>query len=91
MKTISLLVVVFCIANCGATTSLERQSNWIVGQIFHTSSGPVQGHAASNATRVSEYLRIPYALPPIGDLRWAAPQNFSGNTTINGTSFVNIH
>lgn len=91
MKTTSLVSLVLRTANCTATTLLERQSNFTVGQTVQTSSGPVQGHAASNATEVSEYLGIPYALPPVGDLRWAAPQNFTGNTTINGTSFVSIH
>jgi cholinesterase len=66
----------------------ERQSNWTVGQTVQTSSGPVNGHAASNATAVSTYLGIPYAEPPVGDLRFAAPQKYSGNSSINGTSFV---
>lgn len=66
----------------------QRQSNWTVGQTVQTSSGAVNGHAASNATEVSEYLGIPFAAPPVGDLRFAAPQKYSGNSTINGTSFV---
>jgi hypothetical protein len=66
----------------------QRQSNWTIGQTVQTSSGVVNGHAASNATEVSEYLGIPYAAPPVGDLRFAAPQKYSGNSTINGTSFV---
>jgi cholinesterase len=69
--------------------SLEkRQSNWTVGQTVQTGSGPVKGHAALNATQVSEYLGIPFAAPPVGNLRFAAPLKYSGNTTINGTSFV---
>jgi hypothetical protein len=66
----------------------ERQSNWTVGQTVQTDSGLVHGHAATNATQVSEYLGIPFAVPPVGDLRFAVPQKFSGNSTINGTSFV---
>lgn len=66
----------------------QRQSTWTVGQTVQTGSGPVNGHAASNATQVSEYLGIPFAAPPVGDLRFAAPQNYTGNSTINGTSFV---
>lgn len=66
----------------------ERTNNWTVGQTVLTSSGPVNGHPASNATEVSEYLAIPYAQPPVGDLRWAAPQAYSGSQVINGTNFV---
>jgi len=66
----------------------QRQINWTVGQIVQTDSGPVSGHAALNASLVSEYLGIPFAAPPVGDLRFAAPQKYTGNSSINGTSFV---
>ena len=65
-----------------------RQANWTVGQVVQTSSGPVTGHPASVSTDVSEYLGIPYAVPPVGDLRWAAPQMFNGTAAINGSNFV---
>lgn len=66
----------------------ERVSNWTVGQIVQTSSGPVTGHSATVNTGVSEYLGIPYAIPPVGDLRWTAPQQYNGTSAINGTNFV---
>ena len=53
-----------------------------------TTSGPVDGQIATNAEQVSEYLGIPYAQPPIGELRFAAPQPYGGNSSLNGTSFV---
>jgi carboxylesterase type B len=65
----------------------ERLSNWTIGQTVQTDSGPVTGHAAKNASQVSEYLGIPFAKPPTGNLRFAAPVRYSGNSTINGTSF----
>lgn len=66
----------------------ERALNWTIGQTVQTTSGPVNGHAALNGTiEVSEYLGIPYAIPPVGDLRWTAPQKYTGNSTISGTSF----
>ncbi|KAH8668793.1 carboxylesterase [Xylariales sp. PMI_506] len=52
-----------------------------------TSSGPVEGHEAPNAAGVSEYLGIPYAEPPVGDLRWKEPVKYGSNLTINGASF----
>ncbi len=63
-------------------------SNWTIGQTVYTSSGPVEGHAAQGAPKVSEYLGIPYAKAPVGNLRFAAPQPYHGTSTINGTNFV---
>ena len=37
---------------------------------IHTSSGVVVSYASSN---VLNWDDIPYAMPPIGDLRWKAP------------------
>ncbi|KAJ9360092.1 hypothetical protein DTO027B9_1644 [Paecilomyces variotii] len=43
-----------------------------------TSNGPITGHRASKSPDVTEYLGIPYAAPPVGDLRFAAPQSYQG-------------
>ncbi|POS86159.1 hypothetical protein EPUL_002597 [Erysiphe pulchra] len=78
------------IVTAGVLTSghvFETQhSDWRVGQTVSTSSGPVTGHDAGN-DKVSEYLGIPYAKPPVGDLRFAAPQKFEGNAPINATKY----
>ncbi|PVH90893.1 alpha/beta-hydrolase [Periconia macrospinosa] len=60
---------------------------WKIGQLVSTSSGTVIGGNASNGSEVSGYFGIPYAKPPIGDLRFAPPQKFEGRGTINATSF----
>ena len=63
-----------------------------VGAVVQTSSGPISGHPALNRTQVSEYLGIPYAQPPLGDLRFAEPQTFSSSKPLTGASYVrNIH
>jgi para-nitrobenzyl esterase len=41
------------------------------GPIVQTDSGKVRGFILDN---VAEFLGIPYAAPPVGDLRWAPPQ-----------------
>lgn len=78
---------------------LSLSSPLITGQLLHrredsfavptvnTTSGLVSGHPAANSTGVSVYLGIPFAAPPIGELRFAPPEPYSGNTSINGTNF----
>jgi hypothetical protein len=65
-----------------------RQAKWVVGQQVQTSSGRVQGQAASNLTEVSEYLGIPYGVAPIGNLRFQPPAKYSGTADLDGTKFV---
>lgn len=54
-----------------------------------TSSGDVDGmNVTYNGTIVTQYLGIPYAAPPIGDLRFRRPLSHPGwNDTFNATEF----
>lgn len=71
-----------------AAVTVAGQTNWTVGQTVQTSSGAVRGHAAALTANVSEYLGIPFAQPPVGNLRFAAPAPIANsNQTINGTNF----
>ena len=55
------------------------------GPVVNPPAGPVQG---LNNNGVSEYLGIPYAQPPVGDLRWQPPQPYPPWTqTLNATQF----
>lgn len=47
--------------------------------LVHTTSGMLQGF--SPYPNVNAYLGIPYALPPVGDLRFAPPQPVVSNHT----------
>jgi hypothetical protein len=60
---------------------------WKTGQGVKTTSGTVVGHSSTWMPGVSEYLGIPFALPPTGDLRWAAPKAYKGNSTIGAHKF----
>ncbi|KAK9788217.1 hypothetical protein AB5N19_02966 [Seiridium cardinale] len=66
---------------------IPRDDLWIVGQTVKTTSGPATGHAAPNRTEVSEYLGIPYAKPPVDDLRWQPPVQYLGLAPIDATKF----
>jgi cholinesterase len=64
---------------------------WTVGQEVTTTSGKVLGRAADRAgySEVSQYAGIPYAIPPVGPLRWAPAQAFRGNATLSATRWMN--
>ena len=69
--------------------AVEAQSSWSIGQEVKTTSGSLVGQASSWKKDVSEYLGIPFAAPPVGPLRWAAPQPFKGEgKTIKATQYV---
>jgi carboxylesterase type B len=44
----------------------------------------VQGYHAEN---VNQFLGIPYAVPPVGPLRWTAPRATSWTGVFNATAF----
>ncbi|QMV20253.1 carboxylesterase family protein [Granulicella sp. 5B5] len=59
---------------CGAACSTSPRA-WSQGEkapIVTTAQGQVEGLTVSGG--VHAYLGIPYAAPPVGDLRWKAPQ-----------------
>lgn len=68
---------------------LEARQATEIGGPVQTTSGTVQGKAAELDPEVSEYLGIPFALPPVGDLRFKAPvAGGSPNGTVDATAFV---
>lgn len=58
-----------------------------VGHRVNTTSGIILGHPAANRTEVSEYLGIPFAQPPLGSLRFAAPEPYRSSSTFNASSY----
>ncbi|CAG8935874.1 unnamed protein product [Penicillium salamii] len=59
-----------------------------VGASVKTRSGLIAGHPAPRRSEVSEYLGIPYALPPIGDLRFAAPKAYHSEGSIKANAYA---
>ena len=83
---------VFVSAAWAAPTAEEVRA-WKIGEGVQTTSGLVMGHEAAwpAGSAVSEYLGIPFAQPPVGELRWQKPVAFRGNGTINNAKFVSIN
>lgn len=46
------------------------------GVIAQTTAGPIEGRTTDSGTL--EFLGVPYAAPPVGELRWKAPQPLAG-------------
>lgn len=60
----------------------------VVAEGIPTSSGEIIGHRASNRPVVMEYLGIPFARSPTGELRFAPPVAFENNGIITADTFV---
>lgn len=58
-----------------------------VGGPIDTSSGTILGTTADKTNGISAYLGIPFAQPPINNLRWAAPLKYTSKETINATTW----
>ncbi|KAL9108529.1 MAG: hypothetical protein Q9227_006744 [Pyrenula ochraceoflavens] len=68
-------------------TASQVGTPFTVGQDVETTSGIIHGHAGVNRDQVSEYLGIPFAKPPIDDLRFAAPEPYRSNAYFNASNF----
>jgi para-nitrobenzyl esterase len=68
--------------NADAQTQARQQT-----RVVHVADGDVEGSAAD---AVDQFLGLPYAAPPVGDLRWKPPQAPARWTgTLQATKFAN--
>ncbi|MCX5899490.1 MAG: carboxylesterase family protein, partial [Proteobacteria bacterium] len=57
----------------GLTPNVYAAASWADNATVTTNQGDVQGYEENYTTRV--WKAIPYARPPVGELRWKAPQD----------------
>ena len=80
----SLLLGVWPGLAAGPDQASEKQPSAVV----ETKEGPVQGFTSNG---VSKFLGIPYAEPPVGDLRWRPPKDHAPWTNVlKATEFAPI-
>jgi len=53
-----------------------------------TSNGKITGHLAPGMRSTVEFLGIPYAQPPVGELRFAEPLPLEGKTDYVAANWV---
>jgi para-nitrobenzyl esterase len=70
----------------GPNPNAPGQINKDNGPTVSTSDGPVRGFVQNG---VNEFLGIPYAAPPIGDLRWKPPAPPAKHGLLDATQFAN--
>jgi para-nitrobenzyl esterase len=66
-RAIIFAVLAFALVPGDAAAAAGHARQFVVD----TDRGPVRGAAVGNMT---EFLGVPYAAPPVGDLRWRAPE-----------------
>lgn len=71
-KTFGAISLMALLAGCATTTQLPVAS---IGEVVETPLGSVRGDTVSeNGKTAFIFKGIPYATPPVGDLRWRAPE-----------------
>lgn len=92
----ALLVGGLSLSELASARNSSSSSCSKVAYTVQTSNGKIVGHLAPNVSNVVEYLGIPYAKPPIGELRFAAPQALGEtkgkekNKTFEAAKFVSF-
>lgn len=84
----------FALVACGPLAA-EAQKPACTTATIQTSSGPVCGLTSSATIQgagtltASAYLGIPYAMPPVGPLRWQYSTLFKGSNLLPATAYGN--
>jgi hypothetical protein len=88
-RSLALITMRTFIAAALLSVDLVDAQGFKIGQIVKTTSGDITGQPSSWKPGVSEFLGIPFAEPPVGKLRWAAPVAFKApGKAVNATKYV---
>lgn len=68
------LVLVACFLVCIVGQASGQSNKRGRGAVVKIDSGLVEGTYSLDCPRLVSYLGIPYAAPPVGELRWKPPQ-----------------
>jgi para-nitrobenzyl esterase len=86
-RVVSARMVAVCLLAVFALVYVGFASNASAAGVIPTDRGPVRGFETPTE---KEYLGIPYAAPPVGDLRWRPPQPHARwATPLDATHFAN--
>ena len=69
IRFLYLSAFAFILLSCGT----EQKDSTLLDPLVQTKSGPVKG-VVNESNDVVTFKGIPYAAPPVGDLRWKEPQ-----------------
>lgn len=72
-RKICLAAILFAVGVFAAPSSNSKTAKE-TGLLVQTSSGSIEGFFNSSAPDVRQFLGVPFAEPPVGDLRFARPQ-----------------
>jgi para-nitrobenzyl esterase len=85
---VSFATVAITTAGPSAKSARAQAVTCASGTTVQTTYGPVCGIASTSVSGVNEWLGIPYAAPPVGNLRWRPPQPPTAwTTTLRATAF----
>ena len=75
---LSSAILFLCSLSSGSESTVE------------TTNGQITGHKAPDVTGVTEFLGIPYAKPPVGELRFRSPQRYAERKEYMASEFVGL-